>query len=148
MSQDTGGPVLKKIAALLLAASFGIGTGWILRGEENHSVAVVYYWKAKPGKLDEYNRYIKTIAEPIDSDAQAHGAFASLTTFVSRKPDSPWTHMRVFVLKGAAQAANLSKALDEAGTRVQPDEAKRKANQELAATLRDFVAQEDLDILK
>lgn len=140
--------MLKKFAALLFAALFGVASGWFLRGQESRSVAVVYYWKAKPGKLDDYNRYIKTIAEPIDSDAQAHGAFVSLTTFVSRKPDTPWTHMRVFVLKDAAQAANLSKALDEAGARVQPDESKRKANQELAASLRDFVAQEDLDILR
>jgi hypothetical protein len=56
--------------------------------------------------------------------------------------------MRIFVLKDRDQAAGLAKALDDAGLRIQPDEAKRKANQELAASLRDFVAQEDLDILK
>jgi hypothetical protein len=32
--------------------------------------------------------------------------------------------------------------------RVQPDEGKRRANQELAASLRDFVAEEEFDILK
>ena len=139
--------MLKKFAGVLLVASFGIGSGWILRGQESSPVAVVYYWKAKPGKLDDYNRYIKTVAEPVDADARSHGAFVSITTFVSHRDDSPWTHMRIFVLKDHDQAAGLAKALDDAGQRIQPDEAKRKANQELAASLRDFVAQEDLDIL-
>jgi hypothetical protein len=81
--------VLKKFAGVLLVASFGIGSGWILRGQESHPVAVVYYWKARPGKLDDYNRYIKTVAEPVDADARSHGAFVSITTFVSRRSDSP-----------------------------------------------------------
>lgn len=56
--------------------------------------------------------------------------------------------MRVFILKDREQAADLEKALDEAGLRVQPDEAKRKANADLAATLRDPVGHEELEILK
>jgi hypothetical protein len=108
----------------------------------------VYYWKAKPGKLDDYNHYIKTVGEPVDLEARPAGAFVSITTYISHNPDSPWTHMRIFVLKDKDQAANLVKALDDAGLRVQPDESKRKANQELAATLRDPVGHEELEILK
>jgi len=67
---------------------------------------------------------------------------------VSQKPDSPWTHMRIFILKDRAQLENLSKVLDAAGARLQPDEAKRKARAEYAATLRDAAGQEVMDILK
>ena len=141
--------MLKKVAGLFLAVTFGLSSGWILRGQESGgSMAVVYYWKVKPGKLDDYNRYIKTVAEPVDFEARRGGAFVSITTYVSRKADAPWTHMRIFVLKDREQAANLEKALDDAGVRVQPDESKRKANGDLAATLRDPVGYEELEILK
>ena len=111
------------------------------------AVAAIYHWKAKPGKLEEYNRYIREVAEPIDREAQRRGAFISVTTYVSQKRDSPWTHMRIFVLKDRAQLENLSKALDAAGARLEPDEAKRKARAEYAATLRDRVSDEVVEIL-
>jgi hypothetical protein len=141
--------MLKRVAGLFIALTIGLSSGWILRGQESGgSIAEVYYWKAKPGKLDDYNHYIKTVGEPVDFEARRIGAFVSITTYISHKPDSPWTHMRIFVLKGKEQAANLEKALDDAGLRVQPDESKRKANGELAATLRDPAGHEELEILK
>lgn len=141
--------VWKKTAGMFFVLTIGLSSGWILRGQESGgSIAAVYYWKAKPGKLDDYNRYVKTVAEPVDFDARRAGAFLSITTYVSRKPDSPWTHMRIFILKDREQAANLEKALDDAGVRVQPDESKRKANGDLAVTLRDAVGHEELEILK
>jgi hypothetical protein len=137
------------MVGLFLVVAGGLSFGWILRGQESGgAIAEVYYWKAKPGKLDDYNRYIKTTAEPVDFEARRAGAFVSITTYVSHKADSPWTHMRIFILKDSDQAANLEKALDDAGLRVQPDESKRKANAELAATLRDAVGHEELEILK
>src|SRR5262249_1689455 len=87
------------------------------RVAEGGGIAPIYYWKAKPGKLEEYNRYIREIAEPIDGEARQRGAFISVTTYMSRKPDSPWTHMRIFILKDREQLENLSKALDAAGAR-------------------------------
>ena len=115
--------VLKKAAGLLAALTVGVSSGWVLRGQESDgSIALVYYWKAKPGKLEDYSRYINTVAEPVDFEARRVGAFLSLTTYVSRNPDCPWTHMRIFVLKDREQAANLEKALDDDGLRVQPDE--------------------------
>ena len=119
-----------------------------LPATERGAVAAIYYWKAKPGKLEDYNRYIREVAEPIDREAQRRGAFISVTTYVSQKADSPWTHMRIFVLKDRAQLENLSKALDAAGARLQPDETKRKARAEYAATLRDAVGQEVVNILE
>ena len=136
-------------AGLFVALTIGLSSGWILRGQESGgAIAKVYYWKAKPGKLDDYNHYIKTVGEPVDFEAQRAGAFLSITTYISHSPDSSWTHMRIFVLKDREQAANLEKVLDDAGLRVQPDESKRKANSDLAATLRDAVGHEDLEILK
>lgn len=139
----------KKVAGFFIALTIGLSSGWILRGQESGgAMAEVYYWKAKPGKLDDYNHYIKTVGEPVDFEAQRTGAFLSITTYISRNPDSPWTHMRIFILKDREQAANLKKALDDAGLRVQPDDSKRKANGDLAATLRDAVGHDELEILK
>lgn len=141
--------MFKKVAGLCLALVMGGSSGWILRGQESGgSLAVVYYWKAKPGKLDEYNHYIKTVGEPVDFEAWRAGAFVSITTYISHRPDSPWTHLRIFVLKDREQAANLEKALDDAGLRVQPEESKRKAHADLAATLRDPVGHEEMEVLK
>jgi hypothetical protein len=112
------------------------------------TIAVLYHWKARPGKLEEYNRYIREVAEPIDAEAGKQGAFVSVTTFVSSKADSPWTHLRVFVLKDKAQLDNLSNALDAATVKLEPDEAKRKKRGEYSATLRDLVSREVVDVLK
>ena len=141
--------MFKRVAGLFFALTMSLSAGWILRGQEpNGTIAMVYYWKAKPGKVDDYNHYIKTVGEPIDFEARRAGAFVSITTYISARPESPWTHMRIFVLKDREQAANLAKALDDAGSRVEPDESKRKANADLAATLRDPVGHEELEILK
>src|SRR5437016_5833336 len=85
------------------------------------AIAEIYFWKAKPGKLDDYNRYIREFAEPIDHEAQRQGAFVSITTYANAKPDAPWTHMRVFVLRDTAQQQALAKALDDAKLRLHPD---------------------------
>lgn len=115
----------------------------------NHdaTIAEVYYWKAKTGRLDEYNRYIQNYAAPIDREAQRRGAFISVTTFVSQKADSPWTHMRVFVLHDHAQQEALQKALDQAKLRLHPDEQERSRQAAYAETLRDVVGHETLEIL-
>ncbi|MGE5101254.1 MAG: serine hydrolase, partial [Deltaproteobacteria bacterium] len=39
------------------------------------TLAQVYFWRARSGKLEEYTRYIRDIAEPIDHEAQRAGAF-------------------------------------------------------------------------
>jgi hypothetical protein len=110
--------------------------------------AQVFYWRAKPGKLEEYNRYIREVAEPIDGEARRHGAFLSVTTFMTRDSLSPWTHMRVFILQDSVQLAGLGAALDAAGTRLEPDSVKRRVRGEYAATLRDRVGGSVLDIVR
>ena len=115
---------------------------------ESAALAQVFYWRARPGMLDAYNRYIKEVAEPIDAEARRSGAFINVTTYQSRDTLSPWTHMRVFLLRDSAQLAGLSAALDAAGARLEPDSVKRRLRGEYSATLRDRVGSTTLDIVR
>jgi hypothetical protein len=111
------------------------------------TIARVYYWRAKPGKFAEYTDYITKIAEPIDHEAQRRGAFLSVTTIASHDTTTPWTHMRVFVLRDSAQLAGLSAALDAAGVALEPDSVKRRQRSQYGATLRDAVGSGTYEIL-
>jgi hypothetical protein len=112
------------------------------------TLAKIYYWRAKPGKFDEYSRYIRELAEPIDHEAQRTGAFLSVTTFVSHDTASAWTHMRMFILRDSAQLSGLSPALDAAGIRVESDSAKRRVRSQYSATLRDRVGDATVAVLR
>lgn len=140
------------LASLILAACGGATTAATTPSpavpSSHGTLAQVYYWKAKPGKIDEYSRYITDQAEAIDYDAQRHGAFLSVTTYVSRDTTSPWTHMRVFILRDSAQLRALSAQLDTAGMRVEPDTAKRRARGAYSATLRDRAGAAVLEVLR
>src|SRR6185295_8885256 len=107
------------------------------------AVFVAYYWRAKPGQLEAYNQYIKTVAEPIDEDARKAGVFEEVRT-VNPAPGTTtdWTHLRIFRLKDAAAEQALAAGLDAATLRVVPDEARRKANSERSAGMRDLVRRE------
>jgi cellulase/cellobiase CelA1 len=107
------------------------------------AVFVAYYWRARPGKADEYSAYIKDTAEAIDEDARRAGAFEEVRT-VTPAPGTAadWTHLRIFRLKNAAAEQALAAGLDAATLRVVPDEAKRKANNDRSAVLRDLVRRE------
>jgi hypothetical protein len=111
------------------------------------TLAQVYYWRAKPGMVAAYTAYIRDVALPIDEDARRHGAFLSVTTYQSRDTLSPWTHMRIFVLRDSAQLAALAQSLDAAGARIEPDSAKRRARSQYAATLRDPAGSAIVDIV-
>jgi len=108
-------------------------------------VYVAYYWRAKPGKVAEYNAYIREYAEPIDEAARKAGAFEEVRTYLApqRTEGEPpeWTHLRVFRLENAAAADRLSAALDAATKRLRTPE-QQKAATERAAGLRDFIRQE------
>lgn len=106
-------------------------------------VFVAYYWRARPGKADEYNDYIKHTAEAIDENARRAGVFEEVRT-VTPAPGTvtDWTHLRIFRLKNAAAEQALAAGLDAATLRVVPDEAQRQANGERSAGLRDLVRRE------
>jgi beta-lactamase class A len=108
----------------------------------------VYFWRARPGKIDEYTRYIRDVAEPIDHEAQRTGAFLSVTTYMGNDSTLSWTHMRVFLLRDSLQLRGLGDALTAAGMRVQPDSIKRRQQSEYSATLRDRVGASVLQIVR
>lgn len=112
------------------------------------TLAQIYYWRARPGKLDEYSRYIRDLAEPIDHEAQRRGAFLSVTTYVAHDTASAWTHMRVFILRDSAQLRGLSVALDSAGIRLEPDSTKRRLRGVYSAGLRDRVGAVTVELLR
>ena len=107
---------------------------------------VAYYWRVRPGKLEEYNAYIKGTAERIDEDARRAGVFIEVTTVLATpNPDGTrpdWTHLRMFKLKNMAAVEGLSPGLDAATLRVVPAEAQRKANTTRSAEMRDLVRRE------
>ena len=108
-------------------------------GHGDARLAQIYFWRAKPGKLEEYTRYIRDVAEPIDEEARRAGAFVSVATYMASDTSVQWTHMRVFTLRDSAQLRALGGALSAAGTRLQPDSVKRRQQSEYSATLRDRV---------
>ena len=112
------------------------------------AIAQIYYWRARPGMLEEYSRYIRDVAEPIDEAARERGAFLSVMTFVAQDTTVPWTHMRIFVLRDSAQLAGLGPALDAAGAGLEPDSVRRRVRAEYAATLRDRVGQATVRVLR
>lgn len=112
------------------------------------TLAQIYYWRARPGKFDEYTRYVRDVAEPIDEAAHRRGAFLSVTTYMTQDTASAWTHMRVFVLRDSAQLRGLSAALDSAGIRLEPDSVKRRERSQYSAGLRDRVGAATVQILK
>lgn len=112
------------------------------------TIAQIYYWRARPGKFDEYARYIREHAEPIDGAARSEGAFVSVTTYMTQDAASPWTHMRVFILRDSVQLQGLSAALSAAGVRLEPDSVKRRQAGEYSAGLRDGVGSATVRILR
>ena len=110
------------------------------------ALARIYYWRARPGKVAEYSRYICQLAEPIDHEAQRHGAFVSVTTMLAPDTTGAWTHVRMFKLRDSVQLAGLSKALDDAGVAIEPDSAKRRARGAYSASLRDAAGSETVTL--
>ena len=124
-----------------------------LYAQADGPVYVAYFWRAKPGMIDQYNDYIKGTAEKIDEDARKAGVFEEVVTVTPSQMGTSaaiteWTHLRIFKLKNRAAAEALGKGLDEATLRVVTDENQRKRNSERSATLRDFVRQEIWSTLK
>lgn len=114
----------------------------------NATLAQIYFWRAKPGKLEEYTRYIRERAEPIDEEARRAGAFLSVTTFMASDTTVPWTHMRVFLVRDSTQLRALGDALTAAGARIEPDSIKRRQQSEYSASLRDRVGATVVEVVR
>jgi len=109
-------------------------------------IYLVYYWRARPGKLAQYTEYIRTVAEPIDEEGRKAGVFEEVHTYVpaltTGAPGADWTHMRVFKLKSFASWDEFGAGLDAAARRLHPDEKKRHEVIGISPELRDLVRQE------
>ena len=140
--------ILAVAALMACSSSPGVETSSTVAMAPAGALAQIYYWSAKPGKYDEYTRYDRDVAEPIDNEAYRRGAFVSVTTYMTRDTLSAWTHMRVFVLRDSAQLRALSGALDSAGMRLEPDSVKRRERSAYSAGLRDRVGAATVAILR
>ena len=138
---------LVPLAVLLAGCRSGPITPPSPVSSERPTLAQIYYWRAKPGRFEEYGRYIAQFAEKVDAEAQREGAFISVTTLATRDSTSPWTHMRVFLLRDSVQLRGLSAALQRAGARFQPDSAERRKRSEYSATLRDPAGSATVEVM-
>src|SRR5688500_20134873 len=75
------------------------------------TIAQIYYWRAKPGKFEEYTRYVRDVAEPIDEGAHRRGALRYVTTYVTQDNASICTHMRVFLVPYARPNRGVSEVV-------------------------------------
>jgi hypothetical protein len=139
-------PAAAVLTALFLALVPGPSAAQTRDAGVTQPVYLVYYWRARPGKLAAYTFYIKTVAERIDEEARKAGVFEEVRTYVpaltTGAPGADWTHMRVFRLKGFASWDAFGDGLDQAARRVYPDENRRVEAMAPAAELRDLVRQE------
>jgi hypothetical protein len=131
------------LRALVVAALLG---NELVAFQAEPAAFVAYYWRARPDKVQEYNDYIRQVAEPIDEAARRVGVFEEVRTVVPTPAPGgalpEWTHLRIFRLKNQAAVDGLSAGLDAATLRVVPDEAQRKANSTRSAGLRDLLRRE------
>ena len=132
------------VIRVILLAMLLVGDAAAFQSEP--AAFVAYYWRARPGRVQEYNDYITKVAVPIDEDARRAGLFEEVRTVTPTPgPDGAlpeWTHLRIFRLKNLAAVEKLGAGLDAATARVVPDEAQRKANSTRSAELRDLVRRE------
>jgi len=109
--------------------------------------AKVFYWRAKPGQFDAYTDYLRAEVEPIDHVALERGVLTRFATLMDERPDAPWSHMRIFEFADAAQRVRLPQALGAIMQERVPDVQARADRAQRAASLRDKVGEDDLDLL-
>ena len=73
-------PMLTRLTILAVLLTAAVGQAFALAGQQaprsdDVPAFVAYYWKARPGRLQEYNDYINKVAVPIDEDARRAGVF-------------------------------------------------------------------------
>lgn len=131
----------------LVTATFVLPLASVVTSQQaSEPVYLVYYWRAKPGKFNEYSDYIRRVAEPIDEEARKAGVFQEVHTYTqviqTGAPGADWTHMRVFKLENFASWDQFSAGLDAATARLGAavDEARRPFPP--ATEMRDLVRQE------
>ena len=109
--------------------------------------ARIIYWRAKPGMLEAYSRYLQQYVDAIDERALQQGHLLKHATWVDATPNAEWTHMRVFEFKTHAQRETMKTALVQAAAELTPDASERAQRAQLAESLRDKVREQNLDLL-
>ncbi len=109
--------------------------------------ARVIYWRAKPGQFDAYTHYLRAEVEPIDRVALQRGVLTRFATLMDARTDAPWTHMRIFEFADTTQRARLQEGLGAIMQEMVPDADARARRAQRAASLRDKVGEDDLDLL-
>ena len=109
--------------------------------------ARIIYWRARPGQLDAYSRYLHEHVEPIDEAARQSGVLRSYATWIDSTPGATWTHMRLFVFDDVAQRDVMKDGLARIAAQLTPDATQRAQRAALAETLRDKAGEQDLDSL-
>src|SRR3954453_23933756 len=104
---------MKHLLAFVMVVSALVPVGAQQPASKDGAVFVAYYWRARPGKVDEYNDYIRNTAEKIDESARQAGVIEEVRT-VTPAPGTvtDWTHLRIFRLKNAAAEQALAAGLD------------------------------------
>jgi hypothetical protein len=134
---------MRRVIVIVLALTALSGVPLAQSSSSDAPAFVAIYWRAKPGKLAEYNEYITKVAVPIDEDARRHGVFEELRTVMPAPgTTTDWTHLRIFRVKSLAAVDTFQAGMDAATARIVPDEAQRKANSDRSAGLRDAVRRE------
>ena len=129
--------------------------------------AKMIWFRAAPGRHDEYSAYLHDHVEPIDHQAVREGALLDMITLVNptggtsdrsndetastqKSPADPthgWTHLRIFLFENAAQRAGVKAAFAQIAPRIEPDAALREARKAAGNALRSLVAEQDVDLL-
>lgn len=109
--------------------------------------AKAIYWKALPGRFDAYTSYLRDEVEPIDHEALRRGVLMRFCTLVDRRPDAPWTHMRLFEFSSTPQRDALVPALAAIVAELTPDAETRAARTRRANSLREKVSEADFELL-
>jgi hypothetical protein len=93
----------------------------------NGAIAMITFFKAKPGQFDVYSHWMAVTAKPVDDWAREHGAFESVKTYANPDLNAPWSHMRIFIFKSRDQMKAMGKVMNAAHLAVFPDPEKREA---------------------
>ena len=150
----------------------GQGTG--SSGEA--TCAKLIWFRAAPGRHDEYSAYLHDHVEPIDREAVREGALLDMITLLNptgdaeegshhdgtpadspaakdRKPGAAanpahgWTHLRIFLFDSAEQRAAVKSAFARIAPRLEPDGTLRESRKAAGTALRSLVAEQDVDLL-
>src|SRR3954454_10341472 len=94
---------MKHILAFVMVVSALMPVAAKQPASKDGAVFVAYYWRARVGKEDEYNDYIRNTAERIDESPRQPGASEEVCT-VTPAPGTvtDLLHLRILRLKNAA----------------------------------------------